>query len=101
MARNGLTPERVISAIFTVTADLRSEFPARAARDLGFHDVPMISAVELAVPGSLARCIRVLLHVTGPLASARGTPVYLRGAATLRPDLMTGPTLTVVPGDRE
>ena len=87
LSRNDLTPERVISAIFTVTADLRSEFPARAARDLGFHEVPMISAVELAVPGSLPRCIRVLLHVTGPLEPARGRSVYLRGAAGLRPDL--------------
>ena len=89
LARNDLAAEQVISAIFTVTADLRSEFPARAARDLGFHEVPMISAVELAVPGSLPRCIRVLLHVTGPLQSPRGSSVYLRGAAALRPDLLT------------
>lgn len=93
LSRNDLTPERVISAIFTVTADLRSEFPARAARDLGFHEVPMISAVEVAVPGALPRCIRVLLHVTGPLQSARGRSVYLRGAAALRPDL-TGSSAT-------
>jgi monofunctional chorismate mutase len=87
LTRNDLTPDRVISAIFTMTADLRSEFPARAARDLGFHDVPMISAVEVNVPGSLARCIRVLLHVTGPVAPPRGRSVYLHGAAALRPDI--------------
>ena len=88
--RNALTPDRVISAIFTVTADLRSEFPARAARDLGFHDVPMINALEVSVPGSLSRCIRVLLHVSGPLPTTRGHSVYLRSAATLRPDLGIG-----------
>ena len=91
--RNALTPDRVISAIFTVTADLRSEFPARAARDLGFHDVPMINALEVSVPGSLPQCIRVLLHVNGPLPTPRGHSVYLRSAATLRPDLGIGSKL--------
>jgi chorismate mutase len=90
LSRNDLTPERIISAIFTVTPDLRSEFPARAAREIGFHEVPMICAVEMAVPGALARCIRVLLHVTGPLQPPRGRSVYLRGAAGLRPDLTAG-----------
>ena len=91
LRRNELSPDRVISAIFTVTPDLRSEFPARAARDLGLHDVPMLCAVEMSVPGSLTRCIRVLLHVAGPLPAARGCSVYLRDAAALRPDLPTAP----------
>ena len=91
LRRNDLSPDRVISAIFTVTPDLRSEFPARAARDLGLHEVPMLCAVEMSVPGSLPRCIRVLLHVAGPLPSPRGYSVYLREAAALRPDLATGP----------
>jgi chorismate mutase len=87
LERNHLTADDIISAIFTMTADLRSEFPARAARDIGLHDVPMICATEIAVPGSLPRCIRVLLHVTGPLPATRGTGVYLGGARALRPDL--------------
>ena len=90
LRRNELSPDRVISAIFTVTPDLRSEFPARAARDLGLHEVPMLCAVEMSVPGSLPRCIRVLLHVDGPLPTARGYSVYLREAAALRPDLAKG-----------
>jgi chorismate mutase len=52
LRRNDLSPDRVISAIFTVTPDLRSEFPARAARDLGLHEVPMLCAVEMSVPGA-------------------------------------------------
>ena len=91
LRRNELTPDQVISAIFTVTPDLRSEFPARAARDLGLHEVPMLCAVEMSVPGALPRCIRVLLHVAGPLPTARGYSVYLRDAAALRPDLATAP----------
>lgn len=94
--RNALCPDQVISAIFTVTPDLRSEFPARAARDLGLHEVPMLCAVEMTVPGALARCIRVLLHVAGPLPSSRGQSVYLREAATLRPDLMRNSTAAAV-----
>ena len=87
MERNGLGVDRIISAIFTVTPDLRSEFPARAARDLGLDEVPMICAQEIPVPGALPRCIRVLLHVTGPPAFGRGVPVYLGWAISLRPDL--------------
>src|ERR1700712_1875137 len=63
VARNDFTSGDVISAIFTVTDDLRSEFPAHAARELGWLDVPLLCTMEIPVPGSLARCIRVLLHV--------------------------------------
>ena len=84
---NALAPSRVISAIFTVTPDLRSEFPARAARELGWHDVPLLCAQEIAVPGALPRCIRVLLHADLSRPRPHVRHVYLRDAASLRPDL--------------
>ena len=85
--RNALTPDDIISAIFTVTDDLRSEFPARAARDLGWADVPLLCALEIPVPGALPRCIRVLLHAESPHARDAVRHVYLRDARVLRPDL--------------
>jgi chorismate mutase len=87
-SRNGIAPADIISAIFTVTADLRSEFPARAARELGWDDVPLLCTVEIPVPGALARCVRVLLHVESPRPRAELVHVYLGGARTLRPDLL-------------
>jgi chorismate mutase len=81
--RNNLRSDEVISAFFTLTPDLNADFPARAARADGW-DMPMLDMQEIAVPGALTRCLRVLLHVD------RAQPVchaYLRDAATLRPDL--------------
>ncbi len=89
-SQNGLQPGEVISAIFTVTPDLSSAFPAGAARAAGWHDVPLLCATEIAVPEALPRCLRVLLHVQ---RAWNGTPprhVYLREAAWLRPDLEVG-----------
>ena len=90
MRHNDLRPDHIVSAIFTVTPDLRSEFPARAARDLGWHEVPMLCATEMGVPGALVRCIRVLLHVEMVEGHAVH-PVYLRGAVALRPDVVRTP----------
>ena len=87
-ARNAIAPGDVISALFTVTSDLTSEFPARAARDLGWVDVPLICTVEIPVPGALPRCIRVLLHIETERARAAIEHVYLEGARVLRPDLL-------------
>jgi len=87
-ARNGVVPTDVISALFTVTSDLKSEFPARAARDLGWVDVPLICTVEIPVPGALPRCIRVLLHIETERPRADIRHVYLEGARVLRPDLL-------------
>jgi chorismate mutase len=83
---NAVAPADIISAIFTLTPDLRSAFPAHGARELGWHDVPLLCTMEIPVPGALAHCIRVLLHVetTRPRADIRH--VYLRNARTLRPD---------------
>ena len=86
--RNGLAPSDIISALFTVTADLRSEFPARAARDLGWDDVPLLCTVEIPVPGALPRCIRVLLHIESERTRSALQHVYLEGARVLRPDLL-------------
>ena len=85
---NALPASRVISAIFTVTPDLCSEFPARAARLLGWTDVPLLCAQEIAVPGALPRCIRVLLHASSARPRGRVRHVYLRDAVALRPHLV-------------
>ena len=85
--RNGITSADVISAIFTVTHDLTSDFPAHAARELGWLDVPLLCTLEIPVPGSLARCIRVLLHVESDVPRTVIRHVYLHDARTLRPDL--------------
>ncbi len=87
MARNTLALDDVISAIFTTTADVVSMFPAAAARGIGFGSVPLLCASEIPVPGSMPRCIRVLLHVTTERAPADLRHVYLHGAQVLRDDL--------------
>jgi chorismate mutase len=76
----------VISALFTVTPDLVSEFPARAAREIGWTDVAMLCSTEIPVPGSIDRVIRVLLHVDTTV-NRPVRHVYLNGAEELRPDL--------------
>ena len=85
-ADNGFAPDDVISAIFTVTPDLASAFPAEAARAAGWSGVPLLCSSEIAVPGSLPRCVRVLLHVERHWAWPP-RHVYLRDAVSLRPDL--------------
>lgn len=87
MEANGLVVDDVISAIFTATSDLVSEFPAYAARRLGFGEVPLICARELEIEGSMPRVVRMLAHVETDLPRADITHVYLHGAATLRRDL--------------
>ena len=86
MHRNALTPDQIISAFFTATPDITSMFPAMAARDADWGAVPLLCATEIPVPGSLPRCIRVMVHVELP-ATRSVEHVYLRGAAALRPDL--------------
>ena len=87
-ANPGMLPEEVASAIFTVTDDLRSTFPAQAARQMGWSLVPMICSREIPVPGSLPRTIRVLVHWNTELPQNAITHVYLREAVKLRPDLV-------------
>ena len=84
----GMRPEDVASAIFTVTDDLASTFPAQAAREMGWSLVPMLCAREIPVPNSLARVIRVLVHWNTDVPQSEITHVYLRDAVKLRPDLV-------------
>lgn len=84
--RNGLRAGDVVSAIFTLTQDLRATFPAEAARRRGWTEVPMLCAQEIPVPGSLPRCVRVLLHVQTAAPDKPVHHVYLRRAKGLRPD---------------
>lgn len=86
-SENHLRGEEVISALFTLTPDLQSAFPASTARAMGWTTVPLLCASEIAVPGSLPRCLRVLLHVERCKAAAPVRHVYLREAVVLRPDL--------------
>jgi chorismate mutase len=85
--RNGLDPDALISVIFTMTQDLDAEFPAYAARAMGITDVPFLCGVEIAVPGSMPRIIRLLAHVDSNRPRQDIHHVYLRGAAALRTDL--------------
>ena len=87
MEANNLDVDDFISVIFTATPDLVSEFPAYAARRLGFGDVPLICARELAVEGAMPRVVRMLAHVETDLSKQDVTHVYLHGAAALRSDL--------------
>ena len=87
MSVNGLEVEDFISVIFTATSDLVSEFPAYAARRLGFGEVPLLCARELEISGSMPRVVRMLAHVESDLPRDRVTHVYLHGAAALRTDL--------------
>jgi len=84
--RNGLRPEDLVSCIFTSTEDLNAEFPAVAARRLGFDRVPLLCARELDVPGAMRRVIRVLLHYYAD-EGHRAQHVYLGEAQALREDL--------------
>ena len=87
MASNDLEVDDFISVIFTATSDLVSEFPAYAARRLGFGDVPLICARELEIAGSMPRVVRMMAHVETDLTKGEVTHVYLHGAAHLRRDL--------------
>ena len=87
MKRNGLGTDEVISVIFSATSDLRAEFPALAARALGFQEVPLLCCTEINVPGAMPRVVRLMMHVDTPLTRAEIQHVYLRGASALRLDI--------------
>jgi len=84
--QNGIEPEDVASAIFSTTTDLDAEFPALAARQLGWFDVALMCVNELDVPGSLRLCIRILLHWNTDKPADEIVHVYVKEAAKLRPD---------------
>lgn len=85
--QNGIAKEDVASAIFTTTRDLDSEFPALAARQLGWLDVALMCGYEISVPGSLLGCIRILIHWNTPKSADEIVHVYIKDAVRLRPDL--------------
>ncbi len=87
VSENEIVPDDIASALFTLTPDLVSEFPAAAARRMGWTLVPLLNFTEIAVPGGLEHCIRVLLHVNTDKPPDRIVHVYLDGARVLRPDL--------------
>jgi chorismate mutase len=87
LERNGITTDALISVLFTATPDLVCEFPAAAARALEIGDVPLMCAVEMAVPGALPRVVRVLAHADVDLPRGDVRHVYIRGAEVLRKDI--------------
>ena len=87
MARNELVEDDIVSVLFTATPDVTSIFPATAIREIGFGAVPLLCAAEIAVPGSMPLCIRVLLHVHTTRTRDEMHHVYLHGAQVLRDDL--------------
>jgi len=90
LAANGIsTYEEIVSAIFTTTIDVTAVFPAEAARSLGMSQVPLLCASEIAVPHSMPRCIRILLHVNTEQPQSAMKHVYLREAKRLRPDMVS------------
>lgn len=85
---NEIEPDEVASAFFSATQDLNAEFPALAARHMGWSHVALTCMQEMYVPGGLPMCIRILLHVNTAKRQDEVRFVYLRGAKALRPDLL-------------
>jgi chorismate mutase len=90
---NGIDPRDVASAIFTTTPDIDAEFPALAARQLGWLDVPLLCGHEMSIPGSLPLCIRVLIHWNTDKRQEEVEHIYVREAKRLRPDLIKLPAV--------
>lgn len=84
---NGIEPDDVASAMFSVTSDLNAEFPALAARQLGWLDVPLLCTYEIDVPGSLRHCVRIMIHWNTDTPQHEIRHVYIKEATRLRPDL--------------
>ena len=89
--RNDIEAEDVAGAIFSVSCDLNAEFPALAARQLGWLDVPLLCTHEIDVPGSLRKCIRILVFWNTDKEQAAVEHVYVKDAISLRPDLSALP----------
>jgi len=87
---NRLSPDDLVSVVFTATQDVHSAFPAEGARSVGLTEVPLLCATEMEVSGSLERAIRMLAHVERGAGDAPLQHVYLHGAVVLRPDWTAG-----------
>ncbi len=83
---NAIHNEDMASIFFSVTTDLDAEFPALAARKLGLNDTPLLCLTEIPVPGSLKKCIRILIHLNSTKPQSEMIHVYLKGAIALRPE---------------
>ena len=88
IAANEIAQENVASVFFSTTIDLNAAFPAVAARELGWTDIALLNMHEMAVPGSLPRCIRILIHLNTDRGAKELRHIYLREARRLRPDLV-------------
>lgn len=93
LAANGMSVDDIASAYFTTTPDLTSTYPAYAARQLGWYDAALLCGHEMAVPGGLNRCIRVLIHWNTTKTAKEIVHVYLREARSLRPDRKNVPPI--------
>lgn len=87
LAANALAPEMIISVLFTLTPDLDAAYPTRAARELGWAEIPLLDAQQPRVRGDLPRCLRVLIHCETERSTREIKHIYLREAKCLRPDL--------------
>jgi chorismate mutase len=85
---NSIQPDDIASAFFSTTLDLNAEFPAIAARQLGWRDVPLMCMHEMVVPDSLPQCVRVMIHWNTTKLPSEIRHVYMNGAEKLRPDLI-------------
>ena len=83
---NEISPDDIVSIFFSVTPDLHAEFPAKAARELGWDELPLFGSMEMDRPGAPERCIRVLIHAYTRLNAKEIRHIYLKGAQLLRPD---------------
>ena len=92
---NGIEGDDVGSALFSTTPDLNAEFPALAARQLGWTDVPLLCTHELGVPGALPKCIRILLHWNTEKTQREIQHVYVKEAVRLRPDISSLPAVNL------
>lgn len=97
---NEIEPEDVVSAVFTTTTDLTASFPALAARDLGWTEVPLLCTHEMAVPGALGKVVRILLHINTTRQHGEIRHVYVKDARALRPEwgLSDGELRAIVTG---
>lgn len=85
--KNNIVLDSICAIFFTVTSDLNANFPATAARELGWVSIPFLCSTEIPVPGSLAKCIRILILLNTDQEQAEIHHIYLNNAQKLRPDL--------------
>lgn len=84
---NQLSDTDIVSIFFSVTEDLNATFPARAARNMGLTDTPLLCFHEIRVPNGLSKCIRILMHVNTTTPKSHIKHIYLENAESLRPDI--------------